>query len=643
MGLLLWACASMGHPEGGPRDETPPVFLSSTPVPGELNFKKERLVITFDENVQVEDAQNKVIVSPPQKMVPKISALGRRVVVTLRDTLLDSTTYTIDFSDAIKDLNEGNILDGFALDFSTGPEIDSLRISGMVFEAQTLEPAQGMLVGVHAEGDDSALISKPFDRVTRTNQLGQFTLRNLKPGSYSVYAVNDVNRDYKWDRSEDVAFLGVGVVPGSEQIMVTDTVKDSQGRDSVFQHPGTRFLPDDVLLTWFNEGYKPQYLSDYKRTERHKLTFNLNTRADSLPNLTLLSSPKAGERLRNVAVIESSPTFDTITYWLRDTAVINTDTLMVQARYFKTDSIGELALVSDTLKYFYKAPKAKKKDKEQADSVAVKIPALTMDFPTTQELNLGLEVKVSAPLMSLDSGVIKMDIKRDTLWRKVAPPKLVLADSLKPLLYNSGPYQWKAGETYRIRVDSAAVTDIYGGVNRPIEKEFTVKGLDDYSTVIFTVTPSLTAPVIVELLNTQDKPVKTAALKGGTATLDFVPPGAYYARLFIDTDSSGVWTTGSVADSLQPEEVYYFPKKLNLKKNWTVEQAWNIYELPLDQQKPEAIKKNKPKKKPGEQEQQNIESEDEEDDEFFDDPFMRAAMGKNRDNTDGINSNRRRY
>ncbi|MDE6188130.1 MAG: Ig-like domain-containing protein, partial [Duncaniella sp.] len=249
---FLAACASMGRPEGGPRDMTPPVFVRSNPRPGQLNVSGNKIIVEFDENVALDDAMNKVVVSPAQRTTPVISANGRRVTVELRDTLKPDVTYTIDFADAIKDLNESNVLDGFALDFATGDSIDSLRISGMLFEARTLEPAQGMVVGVYSNLSDTAVKTLPLERITKTNQLGQFTLRGLKAGTYRIYAINDVNRDYHWDRSEDVAFYDVTVSPSSEPAQFADTLINLAGEDSVVMRDGTRFLPDDVLLTWFN-------------------------------------------------------------------------------------------------------------------------------------------------------------------------------------------------------------------------------------------------------------------------------------------------------------------------------------------------------------------------------------------------------
>ncbi len=210
---IMAACASMGRPEGGPRDETPPVFVKSDPAPGSLNVNREKLTIEFDENIKLDDPTNKVVVSPAQKNMPKISAVGRRVTIELIDSLVPDATYTIDFTDAISDLNEGNGLDGFAFDFATGPTIDTLCISGMVFQAENLEPAQGMLVGVHSNLSDSAITNLPFERITKTNQYGQFTLRNLKEGSYRIFALTDQNRDNKWDRTEDIAFYDTVITP----------------------------------------------------------------------------------------------------------------------------------------------------------------------------------------------------------------------------------------------------------------------------------------------------------------------------------------------------------------------------------------------------------------------------------------------
>lgn len=629
---LLAACASMGRPEGGARDELPPVFVQSNPAPGTLNFNGNRVNIYFDENIKMEDVVNKVVVSPVQKQQPSISANGKRLSVEFRDTLRDNTTYTIDFSDAIRDLNEGNILDGFAFDFSTGHTRDSLVISGMLFEARNLEPAQGMIVGVYSNLSDTAITTLPFDRITKTNQYGQFVLRNLAPGTYNLYAVNDLNRDYHWDRSEDVAFFGQTVVPEVENITVTDTLRASNGLDSIVTRNGYRYLPNDILLTWFNENYKSQYLKTNSRIDSTRVFIEFGAPADTLPQLTLLNTPAAGKLLDEVARIDRSARNDSITYWLTDKNVIASDTLVVAARYLRTDTLDNLTWTTDTLRLlnrdrakFQKELDKKNKDREKLrnklleegkDTVFVDEPVfMTFDTSTrsSQELNLPMYFAASQPLDTIYEDKIHLEMKVDTVWRDLGVQHLV-RDSVNRQMRFTLYHDWKEGERYKITVDSAAVKGIYGNVNKPSSNEFSVKKKEDYSTVTFRLSGVPEGEqMVVELLNTQDKPVAAQPLVDNVATFTFVAPNTYYARAFVDSNGNGVWDTGSIAEQRQPEDVYYMPKKLSLKKNWDVEQVWDINLLPVEAQKPDAIKKNKPKNR-DRNASSNIDDEEEDDD-----------------------------
>lgn len=644
LAAFLAACASMGRPEGGPRDTDPPVYVGSNPRPGQLRFSGNKIVVEFNENVALDDAMNKVVVSPAQRTTPVVSAIGRKVTVELRDTMQPDMTYTIDFADAIKDLNESNILDGFALDFATGDSIDTLRISGRVFEARNLEPAQGMLIGVYSNLSDTAITTLPFERITKTNQLGQFTLRNLKAGTYRIFAINDVNRDYHWDRSEDVAFYDVTISPSSEPITVIDTLRTADDRDSIVSRPGTRFLPDDVLLTWFNENYSPQYLRDYERPDNRRITFNFGAPADTLPIIKLLDTHRAGDEISTWSTLESSSTLDSLVYWIIDTSLMALDTLRVEAMYYRTDTLENLSLTTDTLRLVVKGAKQKRRDEEKKrkereekrrkaiekgedpDSVCPPEPAPVLDFKatsgSTQELNRPLSFAATTPVVWFDSAAVKMEMLLDTIWTVVPTPHIARPDSMRSMEFVA-PYTWEEGTKYRLTIDSAAIRDAYGVVNKQFTHEFTTKKAEDYSSLIFSISGLQGRPAVVELLNQSDKVVATSPVKGSTAVIDYLAPSTYYARLFIDSDTNGIYTTGNLLDSLQPEEVYYYPKKLTLKKNWDVEQSWDIYELPIDMQKPREITKNKPKKKRGEQEEST--NDEEEEDDFFDDPFMNAA------------------
>ena len=602
--LTLWvvaSCASMGRPQGGARDVTPPAYVRSNPPHGTLNFKGERIEAFFDENIQLDDAFNKVIVSPTQKITPVVRSFGRRVTVELRDTLKPNTTYTIDFADAIQDLNEGNVLDGFALDFSTGDSIDTLRLSGIVLEARTLEPAQAMTIGIYREPADTAITTLPFERIARTNQLGQFTVRNLKAGNYAVYAINDLNRDNKWDRSEDIAFLGHLATPSVEAITVTDTIRTAAGTDSLATRPGTAYYPNDLLLTWFNEGYKSQYLKDYKRPERRKITLEMGAPADSLPEIAVVKGPQ-GRSFSEMAVLQHNATNDTLTYWLHDPELIAADSLMLSVRHLNTDTLDRIVWKTDTLRFFWRdKDKKKKKKDEEADTVPkpIELLPLTMTSPSDFDVYQPLRIGTSTPIARADTAAFHLEMLVDTIWTAV-PHSPVRADTLNPLTglvidFDTGP-----GQKYRIRVDSLGVENIYGLHNKDFSQELKVRALEEYSNLVLNITPD-SLPMMVELLSEADNPVRVVSAEKGKAIFRYVNPGTYYARLWIDADSNGIWTTGCVIDSLQPEEVYYYPRKIDLKANWDVENSWDIYELPVDAQKPMKIRKNKPKPKKGEE------------------------------------------
>ncbi len=697
LGLGVAGCASIGRPQGGAKDELPPEFVSANPVPEATNVNKNKIEIHFNENVQLDDAFNKVIVSPVQKNNPSVSSNGKNVTVELKDTLLENTTYTIDFGDAIKDLNEGNILDGFTTSFSTGDSIDTLRISGIVLEARTLEPAQSMLVGLYRclpdseltdwakrteefntwkqrdslstdtlpawwlpydsltylASTDSALYKMPLQRVARTNQLGQFTIYNLKPGDYRLYALNDINRDYKWDRTEDVAFYDVKVSPYTQPIAVVDTLRSSVNLDSLVSRQGTAFYPNDVLLTWFNENYQSQYLKDYKREDKRRFTIQMAAPADSLPEITIAKGPLLGEKLDSWGLLRANPTRDSLEYWIRDTLVLNYDSLTLSVKYQRTDTNDLLSWKTDTLKFFYKEPvdknkekekkKKKKKDEEEADTVPEPVKITFLSFQavtsTNQELNMPLIFKADQPIDTFYEDTWKLEILDDTLWYPIDGVKFVV-DSLMPLTQRRMAVEWEEGEKYRLTVDSAAVVGIYGEWNNKVTHEFTVRKSDDYSTLHFNVSGLDSIPAIVELLDKSENILARAKVVNGVADLPFLKPGTVYARLFLDANDNGEWDTGNLKGALQPEEVYYYPKKINLKQNWDITQDWNIYDVAIDMQKPLDIKKNKPKQKKGERNQQY--DDEEEEDEWGNGYYGSGSNNVNygrTSNTSGFNTN----
>lgn len=212
--LFVVACASMGTPDGGPYDETPPVIVNTVPRYGAVRSHSQKIVLEFDENIKIDNASEKVIVSPPQIEQPEISASGKRITVQLVDSMKKGVTYTVDFSDAIEDNNEGNPMGNYAFTFSTGDSIDTMEVSGYVLDASNLEPIKGIFVGLYEVSDslvdcfsDSVFRTKPFDRVSRTDSRGRFVVKGLNKGFYRAYALQDQDQSYSFtQKSEKLAF-----------------------------------------------------------------------------------------------------------------------------------------------------------------------------------------------------------------------------------------------------------------------------------------------------------------------------------------------------------------------------------------------------------------------------------------------------
>ena len=656
VGVILAACASIGSPEGGPRDYTPPQVVKSSPEANALNFKGQKVEITFDEIVNLKDQQKKVIISPAPKTQPLIRTVGKKVTIEFRDELEENTTYVIDFSNAIEDNNEGNQLDGYSFAFSTGDEIDTLAVSGIVLRANDLEPMQHVIVGLHSNLDDTAFTRVPLERVSRTNDLGKFTIRNLKPGSYHVFALSDVDGDYHMARTEDIAFLDEIIVPTTSEYTSQDTVFTFDRRvDTVMTATHTLYLPNDLLLCMFNEGYRNHYVRQTSRPEAHKLHILFGAPNDSLPQLEVLHP---AEHERDWYRVERTMTNDSLFYWITDSALIKTDTLVVAMTYLRTDTAERLEQVTDTVRFGYRKPSSQVKEEEkkakereerakrlaqllekqekaaaqgkelgEGDLEEIKelqhvdpndTPRLNMELAKSGSFDIGdsIILRFDTPIASIDPRGVHLEIKRDTLWVPYpVVPSLRPVDDLNPMRYWL-PFTTLPDSTYRLTIDSAAVTSVYGLHNNPLVKDMKVKGTEEYANVYFKVNAK--GDAFVELLGSGERVMRTVKVKDGAFELLNVTPGTYYLRLTLDSNGNGQWDTGNYNSHLQPEEVYYYPKRLKLRRNWDLDETWNIYETALDLQKPEDIKRNKPEqaKNKVEKKQDKTGNEDEEEDEF---------------------------
>ena len=595
----MYSCANIGNPSGGPIDKTPPIFMRSNPTPNAVNVKDRKIEIFFDEIVTLKDPSTKIIVSPAQTEMPRMSALGRKVTVELVDSLLPNTTYTIDFSNSIQDNNEGNAIDNFAFAFSTGSVIDSMRVSGYVLDSRTLEPMQSVVVGLQSNLADSAFHKEKLQRVALTNDRGQFTIRNVSPGSYHIFALKDLDRDYKFGNpTEDIAFLDSIIVPSIGSREAADTVyNDLNEIDTIMRATRPAYFPNDILLSMFNEDRKSQYLANNLRVDSTRISLTFAAASDTLPSLSIVGRNDVPDQWYT---LERSQTNDTLTYWIRPPHLVSADTLMVATTYLRTDTASNLSWGTDTLKFTFQRQKAKKKKKnEETDSLEqIRFMELHPLANGTQEVYAPLLLQTGTPIerYSREAFHLQRKLQNDTIFYPAEIKSIALRDSTLNRRDLMLKVDWEPGAAYKLAVDSLAMTDIYGLQTKPLKVDFNVRKMEEYGNIVFNI-PAVRDSAIVELLDGTEKIVLRAPVKSHRAELLNLLPGKYYARLFIDRNGNGKYDTGNYDMHLQPEETVYYPGAINLKKNWDVEQTWDIYATPIDKQKPEAIKKNKPERK----------------------------------------------
>jgi len=579
-GVLLFSCANRAAgPTGGPKDTIPPVVLKTNPLPGTLNYKKKLIEISFDENIQLEKATENVIVSPAQIKSPDIRANGKNLTLELQDELTDSTTYTVNFGNAIVDLNEKNPLKNYSFSFATGNEIDTLKISGIVISAETLSPAKGIYVGIYKEDNDSVFFKQPFLRIAKTDETGRFTIENIKKGKYRVYALGDVNRDYMYQPGEDAAFIDSLVTPNAISAMKNDTIwKDSVTIDTIKNVTFTNFQPQNILFKLFRESYKRQYLVKSERKQPECFTFYYNTTQAKLPEIKPLNFDWEGKY-----IVQKNATLDSLTYWITDTLLVKQDTLQMQVTYLKTDTLNKLVPSTDTLSMIMRHPKinAKQKNISKKD---VSFKFNTNLSPSFDKFN-AVVFKFESPLKLYDLSKIHLNQKIDST-EKSLKVNWQSVDSTS-LIYRID-YKWEPEQSYELKIDSAAFIDIYENVSNQYSSQFKIKSLDEYSGIKIILEPAL-PKVVFQALDAKDKVIAQKKNETKVTKIEFLKPGDYYLRLFIDENENGKWDPGDVKKMIAPETVYYYPNKLSLMANWEFEVTWNANLIPLLRQKPKEL------------------------------------------------------
>lgn len=544
LSLALVSCANRGiGPQGGPRDSIPPIPLKSTPENGSVNFTGRRIEVAFNEYLQLDNIGQNLMMSPPQQHPPEVKARGKHLIIQFADTLRDSTTYTLDFGDAVCDYNEKNPLHNFSFGFSTGPTIDTLSLSGYVFNAEDNKPLYGMYVGIHDDLSDTAFTKHPFLRIARTDSAGYYRINNMRAGTYRLYAVDDVSRDYRLTPGEALAFAdNMLTVPG-----------DSTGKDTA------------AALYLFKPQQQRLYLKRTLRDQQHLVRLLFSSAPDSMPLIRPLRDSVAYH-------VHNSANGDTTMIWLTDSATISMDSLYFEARYRRTDSLFRLEWYTDTIRAIWRAPRMTEKAleaqrrRDRNRRLEIRTNA-RRDF----EMYDTLRVACSTPLMSINPDAFHLYECIDTV-RKPVPFSIAPYDTLPMRLTILADL--KHGNQYELRLDSAAMHDVYGVTHIAGTYQLKVKTPSDYSTLRVKITP-FDPQARIQVLDSKGKAIREQQAETEGTLFRFLAPDSYKLRMYIDKNDDRQWTTGSWEEHRQPEPVFNHPNTIQTKSNWDFEEEWN--------------------------------------------------------------------
>ena len=577
--FVVWACANIGMPSGGLKDEDPPKVVSSTPDDHALNYNKKIVVIEFDELIQLKDVRQKFVISPPMNEQPTIEARANKLQVVFNEDLQPNTTYSLDFADAVVDNNEGNVLENFSFSFSTGEYIDSLQVSGNVYDSDDLAPASGTLVFLHQNLADSAIHKLVPVRMAKTNAKGRFTILNVRPGKYRLYALEDSNRDFKFDQpGERMAWSDIIVEPSYEYREFVDTLHiDSLETDSLIYHEELVYTPDSIQMFLFQHDYKRQYLLSEERTEKAKMTFYFNRKQQDEVEIALTDK----DDLTDLFIKETSFNNDTVTFWLKDSTYYKQDSLSVKLSYTMRDSMDIEYTKLDTIAmYFFEVEKEKKKRKKKDDEPEP-IKLLKLGGIKSKVNILGtFSFSLPAPAVEFNREAMKLYYYEDTIPEPVDFE--LVQDTLNIRRYTIDK-KWIPGGKYELTVDSASIVDIYGIHNGPEKINFNIKTEEDYGKVYINVVEPADN-WLLQVLDKKENIVKQSKIPAsGKIGFRYLSPGKYMFRIVVDENGNDKWDDGDYYEGRQPETLIYLPNEINIRANWDSEiESWDPLNFKVD-------------------------------------------------------------
>ncbi len=629
--VTISTCAKISSPSGGQRDRTPPVVVKSIPVNEARNFRGNKLEIVFNEYVVLDNINEKFMVSPPMKKKPRVIIKGKAIEVAFDDKLKDSTTYTFYFRDAIKDLNEGNILQNYQFVLSTGPVIDSLSVTGNIYNAFNLEVPEKTEVLLYRELADSAVVKHLPEYISSVDQSGYFRIDNVRPGTYRLYGLKDEDNSKNYNHpDEEFAFMDstVEITPGKNfippphitkdsitvkkgeakapqtvkkgEVKSHQTVKKRINKNGVATKDTTNIkkgagkvaepvtLIGEYRLSQFAALKKAHYLISSHRDHKYQMIYIL-----SLPPDTMkfeFSIPGAD---RKAYFTEPSRNRDTLKVWLADSSLYSQPQINTIIKYPFTDTLGITGYKQDTILMRFLSPHAPR---------ILKIKRTRFTFESNIQsgfLKPGQTIVFNSktPFRQPDTSRIKLYELVQTTRQKV--PFYLVKDSI-----NSCKYYLKTklaeGKKYLFIADSTSFSNIYNEHSDSLGIKFSIKDPESYCKLTLDI-KNYEGDRIIQLLDKTEKLIaETYMKKDGKTVFPLLDPGIYRVRVIYDLNGDGKWTTGDFTTHRQPEPVSYYPgpdskysSEIELKQGWNLDQTWDIGVKNFKDPKLREIKKGK--------------------------------------------------
>lgn len=540
-------------PTGGPKDTIPPEITKIYPLPGAVNVPvhKTKVRFTFNEYVKIKDA-NGVFLSPPLEKKPKAVIKGKSVEVTFESDLDSNTTYTLDLTGAIADNNEGNLFQGYTLVFSTGSQIDSMCLTGMVQDCNTLMPLKGATVLLYKDQSDSAIFLKRPVAAARTDDWGYFSIRNIQDTVYRVYALKDANNNNMYEpENESVAFLDTLFRP---RIVYNDSIYEFKK----FDMKDTALClarKTDLELNVFREKPTKQMIVKKERVGLRTAYLTFMAPGTNIHSMRIKGLPK------DKLISQFNPVKDSLELWVNDQRKMP-DTLHLVINYDKTDTNGVLKPTEETVKLALdkklRAEMMKStssRDRKHEDTIAVM--TTTADATTIEQY--GYQIEFKYPLIEEGWDSLKFRMVNPRQQESFGKVK-VTRDSTNLRKYSVMPEEpFQTGYDYFLKIPYRRFRDINGFYNDSTELKVTLPTDEKLSSITLELS-GVNQKYIIDLLNDKrNKVIRSFIVKeDGPVVFPYLKAGTYCIRMTQDVNNNNLVDTGSLLEKKQPEKVRFF-------------------------------------------------------------------------------------